>query len=262
MEPKVDTPAETAKGTMDAPVVDTRVDAAISTENRLLDTAERMFGEQGVEGVSIRTITTAAGANVAAAHYYFRSKEGLVRAIFKRRMGEISDRRSELLSALEARDAVTPHDIAAAMVVPLAELVTASDDERRHYLGFLASTMATRGPLRALALESFDPQLHRFDELLAKALPDVPRPVRLSRFMIIVDAAIRQLADLRWASLPWTGTGGSVEPEELVHHLIEALTGTLMGPDPRSRSGKRGADKSRAAKGRRTEGATTVGARA
>ena len=256
MEPKVDTPAEMAKGTIDAPD-DTRVDAATSTENRLLDTAERMFGEQGVEAVSIRTITTAAEANVAAAHYYFRSKEGLVRAIFKRRMGEISDRRSELLSALEARDAVTAHDIAAAMVVPLAELVTAPDDGRRHYLGFLASSLATRGPLRALALESFDPQLHRFDELLAKALPDVPRPVRLSRFMIIVDAAIRQLADLKWASLPWTGIGGSVDPEELVHHLIEALTGTLMGPDPQSRAGT-----SRAGTSRRTERVTAGGAQA
>lgn len=234
MTPNLDTAAGTtgreSDGTAAAPD-EKRTVAAPSTEERLLDTAERMFGELGVEAVSIRTITTAAEANVAAAHYYFRSKEGLVKAIFARRMGEISNRRSELLDVLEARDAVSPRDIATAMVVPLAELLADPTDERRHYLGFLSSTLATRGPLRRLALESFDPQLHRFDDLLARALPDITRPVRLSRFMIVVEAAIRQLADLEWASLPWSGIGDTVDTDELVHHLTDALAGTLMGSE-------------------------------
>ena len=54
--------------------------AADSTPARLLDATERLIGEHGINGVSVRAINAAADSNVAAAHYHFGSKEGLVAA--------------------------------------------------------------------------------------------------------------------------------------------------------------------------------------
>ena len=44
-------------------------------KTRILDAAERLFGEQGYGATSQRDIINAAGVNLAAIHYYFRSKD-------------------------------------------------------------------------------------------------------------------------------------------------------------------------------------------
>jgi AcrR family transcriptional regulator len=59
----------------------------------LLDTAERLFAEVGVGATSVRDITAAAGANVAAVNYYFGSREGLLRAVISRRMVPLNQER-------------------------------------------------------------------------------------------------------------------------------------------------------------------------
>ncbi len=55
------------------------------TRERLLDTAEQLFGERGFAGTSVRDITDAAGANLGAVNYYFQSKENLYAQVFRRR---------------------------------------------------------------------------------------------------------------------------------------------------------------------------------
>ena len=56
------------------------------TRESLLDAAESLFAEHGIQASSLRMITQRAGANLAAVHYHFGSKEGLVRAVFSRRL--------------------------------------------------------------------------------------------------------------------------------------------------------------------------------
>lgn len=50
---------------------------APGTRELLLETAERLFAEQGYDGVGIREIVAAAGANLAAIKYHFGSKRDL-----------------------------------------------------------------------------------------------------------------------------------------------------------------------------------------
>ncbi len=48
-----------------------------ATRTRLLEAATEVFAERGFRGATLREIAERAGANLAAANYYFRSKEGL-----------------------------------------------------------------------------------------------------------------------------------------------------------------------------------------
>lgn len=53
------------------------------TRNHLLDVAEQLFGERGVNAVSLREIRIEAGArNTAAIQFHFGDREGLIRALF------------------------------------------------------------------------------------------------------------------------------------------------------------------------------------
>jgi AcrR family transcriptional regulator len=65
---------------------------------KLLDAAERLFGENGVEGVSLREIALAAGQrNVSAVNYYFKDKHGLVQDLINDRFAEVEAGRLQLI---------------------------------------------------------------------------------------------------------------------------------------------------------------------
>lgn len=54
------------------------------TVERILDAAEVLFAERGFAETSLRTITSAAGVNLAAVNYHFGSKKALIQAVFVR----------------------------------------------------------------------------------------------------------------------------------------------------------------------------------
>src|SRR6266699_1393796 len=71
------------------------------TRTRVLDVAEELFGEEGIERVSIRDITDKAKVNLAAINYHFGSKEDLIVAVFERRVVPVNEARLAALNAVE-----------------------------------------------------------------------------------------------------------------------------------------------------------------
>ena len=101
---------------------------------RLLETAERLYAERGLDGVSLREITEAAGQrNNAAVHYHFGGRDGLVRALFELRFAALDQRRADLLAGLG--DDPSLEDLVRVLVVPFAE---AAGDDEGHWVRFVA----------------------------------------------------------------------------------------------------------------------------
>ena len=73
----------------------------VDTKGQILDAAESLFAEHGLEAVPLRGIIAEAGVNSAAIHYHFGSKEALVRAVFRRRFDPINRARIDLLNQAE-----------------------------------------------------------------------------------------------------------------------------------------------------------------
>ncbi|MBT3427615.1 MAG: TetR/AcrR family transcriptional regulator [Gammaproteobacteria bacterium] len=94
--------------------------SADSARTRILDSAERIFVQKGFVGSSLRAITSAAGVNLAAAHYYFGSKQGLFKAVFCRCLAPINEQRLLALDTL-LRENPKPdlRDILAAFLRPV-----------------------------------------------------------------------------------------------------------------------------------------------
>src|SRR6516225_2469216 len=76
-------------------------EAGHETRTRLLDAAEQLFAERGLDAVSVRDITELADANTAAIHYHFGSKQDLIAAVLARRAAAMGERREELLDRLD-----------------------------------------------------------------------------------------------------------------------------------------------------------------
>lgn len=70
-----------------------------STRKQLLDTAEKLFLENGPDEVSLRSIVREAGQkNQSALQYHFGGREGLVKAMLERRLQQVDEKRQQLIA--------------------------------------------------------------------------------------------------------------------------------------------------------------------
>jgi len=96
------------------------------TRTALLDAALSLFAEQGVELPSLREITRAADQrNTNALQYHFSDREGLLRDLLNRHGETVDQQRDVLLDEIEAVGGNQLRPLAAALVVPLADLLRA-----------------------------------------------------------------------------------------------------------------------------------------
>jgi len=100
-------------------------------KTRLIDAAELLFAERGLEGVSLREIAIAAGqGNHSVVQYHFGDKENLVREIIAHRIAGFEPRREELLEkALSRKSGPDNKALLSVLLLPLMEQV---DAEGRH----------------------------------------------------------------------------------------------------------------------------------
>ncbi|MBF6100218.1 TetR/AcrR family transcriptional regulator [Nocardia cyriacigeorgica] len=196
-----------------------------STRQRLAATAMRMFAERGIDAVSLRELTAAAGQrNKVAAQYHFGTKERLVQAIFEQYTGRVNQRRWTMLADLgyNTRRLGIP-ELVDALVSPLAETATPPDG---HYVRFLA---AASTPPWVHALAAADPAVTSSVRAVFSALADqvahLPLPVvrtRLSLAMILVVNAL--------AGLEPTADADPTRRALFIANIIDATVGMLTGP--------------------------------
>jgi AcrR family transcriptional regulator len=85
---------------MEAARGDQRREAGLRTRARLLDAALDLISERGEEGVTLRELTDAADANVAAVSYHFGSLKSLCEAAIEQALDQYLDEQQAALSAL------------------------------------------------------------------------------------------------------------------------------------------------------------------
>ena len=196
------------------------------TRIRMIEVAERLFAERGIDAVSSAEIIEAAGQrNKNAVNYHFGSREGLVTAIAEYRSASLSTRRSELLDELRTqgreRDALA---VCATLVMPLAELL---DDPGNNFLGFLARYHLDRS--RRRLVRSVDPRLiesYREAARLLREITDLDRADFDARFALVLDMIFTALAG-REAAVR-SGDPGRASRASLVRNLIGCAVGALQ----------------------------------
>ncbi len=212
---------------------ETPVDA---TEERLKSAAQRLFSKHGIDGVSVRDIVTEAGQrNGASLHYYFRSKDGLIRALVLDGANRSDTARLKALGALEDRGAtVTVREI----VKLLVEVETQPQDPESAPTGFghmrfiVALQINHRHLMdEALAGHSNQGYLKCLDKMRA-CLPDMPEEVLNQRFIFMYITLTTTLA-AREAAFEAHPMGGKLwSSPEALPNLISTLAAAIEAPWP------------------------------
>lgn len=214
--------------------------SAPSTRNLILDTAERLFVQQGFNGTSMRQITSEADVNLAAVNYHFGSKESLVQAVLKRRLAVLNQERLRQLDELETcaqGNPLKPSQIVDAFFGTLLRLAASPDHAGKNFLPLLERTMIDPTDfIRTLVASEYASVMERYQAALFKALPDVPRTEIIWRFQFMLGAtsyAIIGTEVLRtvigWAT---EDSDSAQDPDRLLQRLMSFLLGGLRAPLP------------------------------
>ena len=92
-----------------------------ATRIRIINTAESLFAEQGIESTSLLEIARASDQkNRSALQYHFTNKEGLLEAVLDKHAGSISEQRASMLDVLEQGGDFSFYELIEALVLPMA----------------------------------------------------------------------------------------------------------------------------------------------
>jgi len=203
------------------------------TKERLLDAAEELFACNGYHGTSLRSVTRAAGANVAAVNYHFGSKEALMAAVLERRLVPLNRLRLERLDQVERQAArgnqsIEVTEILRAFIEPTIFFRQHGPGARSFAKLIGRALIDPHDPIRERFVAMISPVVQRLLDLLGRALPGHPRDtLRLKLFL-----GLGCLAQVMTVEPPWSRSenqGASpLPPQELVDELVRFIAAGIL----------------------------------
>lgn len=202
------------------------------TRERIKLAARRLFAERGVDGVSIREIVAAAGQrNVGSLHYYFRTKEALVRELVGDGARVINDRRTLMLEALRREGGPrTVRELIEVLVWPSVGLGDAQGEEDT-YMRFIVSLTMNHRSLFLSALEGkWNAGYLQCVEHIRTLLQNLPEPI-VNQRIVLMGIYLGAVLTTREAAYDRDGTGRDFwSAPSTMSNFIDTVQAMLEAP--------------------------------
>ncbi len=211
------------------------------TPDRILDAAERLFMAHGFDGTSMRMVTAEASVNLAAVNYHFGSKEGLMQAVFRRRLVWLNRERLRLLDEMEVEADGEPLRPSRILEAFFGTLLAIGEDDARGgivFLKLLGRTLTEPAEfIRAYFADEYAEVVERYKAALYRAVPDTPKEEIAWRFHFMLGATSYAIAGTDTLSVVGgMDIGPDNGPDLLCRRLMPFLLGGLRAPLPQFNS--------------------------
>jgi AcrR family transcriptional regulator len=193
------------------------------TKTRILDTAEKLFGENGFDSTSLRDITARAHVNLAAVNYHFQSKDSLIDAVIQRKIEPVNRRRLEMLDA--AGPNPTVEQVVEAFVGPVLERDMTS------MVPMMGRVLATPDFLMRMFKKHLAGIAQRFEQAMAAALPELTPTERMWRLIFMAGTMAHVLS---WSHVLPEMTGGLCDPTDrkaVTARVVRFVAAGLRAPE-------------------------------
>lgn len=168
--------------------------SSATTQAQILDAAEQLFATKGQHATSLRSIVKAAGVNLAAIHYHFGSKEGLILAALKRAIQPIVSTQIEQLIAVEESE-IPPsvETIFRAFFAPVLGVISPRQNGRGLIQVKFIGRCCTEPATERLVAEEFRLSQQLFIQAFRQVLPDCSKSEIEWKLDFAIAVLIRQL---------------------------------------------------------------------
>ncbi len=206
------------------------------TKTRILDAAETLFAEQGFTATSVRQLTASAGVNLASLHSHFGSKDGLIEALFERRLQPLNRERLALLDALEKRHRGGPiplPSLVEAFVGPPLRLSSASSEGGERFMRLMGRAFSEpEQHVAQIFLSQFKELAQRFIPAFLRSLPHLDEEEVHWRIHFMVGSMAHTMAHASRVSQLLERCCVPQDPEQLLARLVPFLVAGLESPRP------------------------------
>ena len=195
-----------------------------ATRKRIIDTAERLFADRGVDNTSLLDISKAAQQkNRSALQYHFTNKQGLLDAVLDKHAKDISERRATMLNRLEASGAFSLYKLIEVLVLPVASQL--DDSDGGHAFLKIHSQLMTSESYRELraSRDRDAPDLQRLQKLMVQHTNTRSPPIIRARMMLAGVLLIHGLAD-------YLAQSDQVSRPVFLHAIIQGIVDLLQQP--------------------------------
>lgn len=230
-------PAKTARAAAPA----TSPATALSTKGLLVEAGERLFGERGFDGATLREITAEAGqSNSNVVQYHFGDKAGLIRAILADRVARIEHVRAMQLAVL---DDTRPPDPKQVLKVVWISLMSIRDQNGGHpfcrfMLQYLLHPRLTRHPMASIYMFPFGPDdgggdmpsIKKAAQLLFSAYADLPKDLVMKRLSALVTMFLASVVE--YDNARRLDEGAASEPYD-IDPILDMAVAALGAPAPK-----------------------------
>ncbi|MEQ8841644.1 MAG: hypothetical protein RIB98_11730 [Acidimicrobiales bacterium] len=201
----------------------------VSTREKLLDVAARLYSERGVFAVSLSEIVRASGQrNASAMQYHVGDRDAVLVALLEPNVRFIGERRRELLDHALAAPPVDRRVVVEALVRPVTELAERGWRERaflRIGLDVADHPGEVGREVTALVRRTAG---HEAYELLAKRSPELGADIVRARVAICVELLGRAASQRARSS--HDGGAGTLSGAQFVENLIDMVLGAFTAP--------------------------------
>ena len=204
--------------------------------SRILAAAEELFAEKGWEHTSMRELTAAAGVNIAAVNYHFRSKDRLVEELFDRLATRVNTARLHALDKYlnqmrEREQQPRLQPILRTFISPYFDTVDGPRGGQLLARLLLQQRLQPTEVTDRVYQRHFAPLARRYIEALSAACPKIPMVEWYWRYSFAVSTVVLTATDLssdnRLARLSG-GKATTTDRQELERYLVDFLAGGLM----------------------------------
>ncbi|MDT8449042.1 MAG: TetR/AcrR family transcriptional regulator [Wenzhouxiangellaceae bacterium] len=176
-----------------------------STRQRILDTAERLFADQGFHTTTLRQITREARVNLAAVNYHHGSKDALILSVFQRKLDQLNDERLRQLERVMAEsDPPELERILEAFVHPALLMSTESAGDGGRFMRLLMRAWAENAThLQGIIARQYSHVMRAFAGAVSRALGTPPDNLR-RQLDFLIGALTYTMAETRDADVETT----------------------------------------------------------
>jgi AcrR family transcriptional regulator len=201
------------------------------TTDQILDTAERLFAERGIDAVSLRALTAEAGVNLASVHYHFGSKEALVTAVFDRRVDRLNRERLEMLDAVEQRAGGGPPPLEDVLRALFAPAIRTSQETGPTFMRLCGRMYAEPADyVQKYFEEKFGPMIERFTAAFVRAVPELSHKERGWRLHFAVGAMVFTMLESEKLKAYSRGLCDPANVDEAIEQMVYFAAAGMRAP--------------------------------
>lgn len=204
----------------------------IDTPTKILDTAEKLFANNGVAAVSLRQINAAAGVSPSVLHYHFGGRDKLIAMLLERRFPALHAARKEMLDELHgSTGGVTVRQLLSVVVLPLARLLKDTNKSGQRFVKVLARLHLERNAVYQSTAMMYSPegQLAVLDDLMLRC-KEVPAEILETRMAMAIDVMFSTLAAFDMPARIWQKhlAANPLAIDQLIEVLLDFMCSGIL----------------------------------